>query len=64
LIIDVELIKNNAKLGAQISVSLCKKMAEENRGSLEKLKATKITIIGGAAVDIISQSDSLKYDSG
>ncbi len=58
--LDVELIKNNAKLGAQIAVQYCK--------TKEEIKPTvgcgrKITIIGGAAVDIISQSNSIQKGS-
>ncbi len=58
LLLDVELIKNNAKLGAEIAVSLAQKLAEETKSAeIHKSPAiagTKITIVGGAAIDIIA----------
>lgn len=66
-LIDVELIKNNAKLGAEIAVSLSNKLNEESKAAevhSSGSTGTKITIIGGAAVDIIAQSDSVEYQSG
>lgn len=55
------MIKNNAKLGAEIAVSLSKKLSEESKSAAEASNSesvvsggTKITIVGGAAVDIIA----------
>ncbi len=33
IFVDVELIKNNAKLGAEIAVSLAQKLAEESKSA-------------------------------
>jgi pseudouridine-5'-phosphate glycosidase len=33
ILLDVELIKNNAKLGAEIAVSLAQKLAEESKSA-------------------------------
>jgi hypothetical protein len=63
----VELIKNNAKLGAEIAVCLSSKIKEESKNSKSSsvvAEPKKITIIGGASVDIIAQSDSIRMDSG
>lgn len=55
---NVELIKNNAQLGARIAVQLSLRK-EQPRGNLASLQsAYKLTIIGGAAVDIISKCSS------
>lgn len=48
--LDVELIKNNAKLGAQIACSL----SEINKPHVFTSSGRHITIIGGAAIDILS----------
>ena len=65
---NVELIKNNAKLGAQIAVALSKKhngvQSFPLESNEEKLEAKEITIIGGMALDILSMSESLTTDSG
>jgi hypothetical protein len=64
----VELIKNNAKLGAEIAVCLSSKIKQEDsknsKSSSVVAEPKKITIIGGASVDIIAQSDSIRMDSG
>ena len=58
ILVDVELIKNNAKLGAEIAVSLAQKLAEESKSAENHLAivstGTKISILGGAAIDIIA----------
>ena len=59
----MELIKNNAKLGAQIAVSLSHKLNPAPQAASTH-SAKRITIIGGASVDIIAQSDSISMDSG
>eukprot|EP00347_Sterkiella_histriomuscorum_P018997 403343364 len=63
---NVELIKNNAKLGSQIAVALSSIPDISKTLKYEKLysKPTPITIIGGAALDILSMSHSLHIDSG
>jgi hypothetical protein len=58
--IDVELIKNNARLGAEIAVQLSQLSSHPMHSS----SGRHITIIGGAALDILAQSDSLSTDSG
>jgi len=63
---DVELIKNNAALGADIAVSLSQsnRLEETKENPIPMKKAARpITIIGGAAVDIISQSDTIEANS-
>jgi sugar/nucleoside kinase (ribokinase family) len=53
----VELIKNNAALGAKIAVAM-------TATAVTIKEARPITIIGGAAIDIISKSETITADSG
>ena len=63
LIIDVQLIKNNAALGAKISVSLSQ-LSQDRKSSGKALEAARdVTVIGGAAIDIISKSESIQPGS-
>lgn len=55
----MELIKNNAKLGAEIAVSLANKSLKS-----DKIIERPITIVGGASVDIIARSETVGLDSG
>lgn len=56
LYLDVELIKNNAKLGAEIAVALSNLLLKKD---IIPISGKRITIIGGAAVDIIAKSASV-----
>ena len=61
-LLDVELIKNNAALGAQIAISLSNMQSESQVNKVMTAstpalaRGRKITVVGGAAIDIISKS--------
>ena len=61
---NVALIKNNAALAAQIALSHSQQNTTQKPETIKKAEqAKKITIIGGAAVDIISQSNTIEPGS-
>lgn len=52
--LDVELIKNNAAVGSQIAIAYSQLNKISSATNKELIRGRGITVIGGAAVDIIS----------
>jgi len=56
---DIELIKNNAAIGSKIACALSAQEKPTTTAIKSIAEARRVTIVGGAAVDIISQSDTI-----